>query len=573
MRRAIVWRSLVSGTISCFRTAGPRMAGVGTRGAAGIATGMMRPVAIAASTSRLTMRPPGPVPVSSARFSPACFAMRFASGEALMRPFALGGAGATGVTAGDTAPAGTGGAACGVAGADGAATGAVSTAAFRRIASRSSASSAEPTTPIRAPTGTVWPGSRNTPRSTPSAGASISMFTLSVSISATGSPRLTGSPTRFSHCASLPSVMSKPILGIVSSVAIDYSVLRVAYSVTGYGTRNTFSRYRRLHRRDDVLLPRQGFLLDVPGVRQRHFFRADAPHRRVQPVEAFFADARGDLGLHTERAPFLGHDDGAIRLAHRLEDGLQIERAQRAQIDDLCIDSFLGQHVRRAKRRLEHAPVGHDRHVLAGALNVALAERHDVVAVRHLALDAVDGGMLEEDDWIGIADGGLEHALRVVGRAGEGHLQAGDVCEHHLERLRVRRAQLAPATGHAHDERHAPLPSEHVMHLRGVVDDLVHRQEAKVDRHKLGDGALPADRRAHRHADDRAFGNGRVPNAILAEFVEQAARHGVRAAVRADVLAHDEYTFVAQHFLAHRLLQRFADSDDGHVSPRSLVIS
>src|SRR5512143_453120 len=104
MRLAMVWRNLVGVTSSALSTLGPRIAAAGAIGLAGSAgavgsdtPGPLGAAASAASTSRLVMRPPGPVPFNAAKFRPLACARRFAKGEALMRPLPAGcGAGDTG---------------------------------------------------------------------------------------------------------------------------------------------------------------------------------------------------------------------------------------------------------------------------------------------------------------------------------------------------------------------------------------------------------------------------------------------------------------------------------------------
>src|SRR5512136_3036295 len=87
---------------------GPRMLGRATAGAeaaigwantTGAATTGGTAAAID-SRSRLTMRPPGPVPVSCARLIPFSCAMRFARGDAFTRPLpAAAGAAVVGAAA------------------------------------------------------------------------------------------------------------------------------------------------------------------------------------------------------------------------------------------------------------------------------------------------------------------------------------------------------------------------------------------------------------------------------------------------------------------------------------------
>src|SRR5712691_12272432 len=73
---------------------------------------------------------------------------------------------------------------------------------------------------ITCPTGTSSPAAADMRASTPSAGASISTVALSVSISASGSPFATCSPSALSHCTILPVSCDIPNAGRMTSVAI-----------------------------------------------------------------------------------------------------------------------------------------------------------------------------------------------------------------------------------------------------------------------------------------------------------------------------------------------------------------
>ena len=75
------------------------------------------------------------------------------------------------------------------------------------------------------PTCTSEPSSTTILRSRPSEYASISTTVLSVSISANLSPRPTFSPSATNHLAIVPSVMSAPIEGIVTSL-INFGLLQ-----------------------------------------------------------------------------------------------------------------------------------------------------------------------------------------------------------------------------------------------------------------------------------------------------------------------------------------------------------
>ena len=70
----------------------------------------------------------------------------------------------------------------------------------------------------RSPTGTICPSWTDTSPSVPSCSASRSRFTLSVSISSSGSPFLTASPAFLYQRMTFPSVMASPILGMMISM-------------------------------------------------------------------------------------------------------------------------------------------------------------------------------------------------------------------------------------------------------------------------------------------------------------------------------------------------------------------
>ena len=128
---------------------------------------------------------------------------------------------------------------------------------------------------------------------------------------------------------------------------------------------------------------------------------------------------------------------------------------------------------------------------------------------------------------------------------------------------------VAGALGHAHDERHARLAAEHVVDVRGVVDDLVEGEQREVDRHQLDDRAQPGHRGADADADDRVLGDRRVAHAPLAELLEQAVGDLEGAAEDADVLAHQQHALVAAQLLAQRRVERLAVAHLGHQAASS----
>ena len=188
-----------------------------------------------ASISALTIRPPGPLPLTLARSMPACWAMRFASGDTKMRSPDAAGAGIAGAGANAATGAATGIAAAAGAGFDAGA------------APDGTASPASISTAIGSFTFTPSvPSATRIFPSTPSSTASTSIVALSVSISAMMSPAFTGSPSFFNQRASVPSVMVGLSAGIRMFVAMFrapvQTILRTASTThSGVGSAS-FSR-------------------------------------------------------------------------------------------------------------------------------------------------------------------------------------------------------------------------------------------------------------------------------------------------------------------------------------------
>ena len=104
--------------------------------------------------------------------------------------------------------------------------------------------------------------------------------------------------------------------------------------------------------RCDVGRRREVVLLERRAERHRRERRADAADRRVEVVERLLLDLGGDLGAEPAEAHGLVDDDDPVGLAHRLDDGVGVERLQRARVDHLDVDAVAGQlsRPRRAPR-------------------------------------------------------------------------------------------------------------------------------------------------------------------------------------------------------------------------------
>ena len=92
--------------------------------------------------------------------------------------------------------------------------------------------------------------------------------------------------------------------------------------------------------------------------------------------------------------------------------------------------------------------------------------------------------MLEKKHRVVRADGGFQKTLGILRRPGRNHLQPGEMGKDGIRCLRMCGAQLAPSAGNRPDDhRQDELPAEHVMQLGGLIDNVVHGCEGKVDRH------------------------------------------------------------------------------------------
>ncbi len=174
---------------------------------------------------------------------------------------------------------------------------------------------------------------------------------------------------------------------------------------------------------------------------------------------------------------------------------------------------------------------------------------------------------MNEDHRAVVADGGDEQALGVVGVGGHDHLQAGHVAEPGLEAARVLgRAAAVDARVGGHDDGQRGLAAEHVLHLRHLVDDLVHGHAHEVHDHDLDDGSQAHRRGPDPQAGKRQLRYRRVHHAPIAVLGVKTRVRAERPA-HADVLSGDEHPVVPRHFLVDGLCHRSRRRLDSHPAP------
>ena len=114
------------------------------------------------------------------------------------------------------------------------------------------------------------------------------------------------------------------------------------------------------------------------GRRVRRGEAADPAHGRLEGVEAVLGDAGGDLGAEAAEDGRLVHDDQSSGLAHRRLERLEVDRRQRAQVDDLERDSLLRADSGGFQRGGHHGAVGGDGDVGALADDAGTVQRHGI---------------------------------------------------------------------------------------------------------------------------------------------------------------------------------------------------
>ncbi len=219
---------------------------------------------------------------------------------------------------------------------------------------------------------------------------------------------------------------------------------------------------------------------------------------------------------------------------------------RRTQVDHLCREAVrLGELRRCGEALAERAAGGDDRDVGALAAHRGVRDVDGTRLLVDLGLERIEQRVLEDEHRIRLLERREEHAARILDRRRCERLDPGDVGVPGLETVLVLGGHLPAAPRcHAHDERNAHLPARHVAQGGGVVDHLVEREQAEVDRHHLDDRPHAAEGGTDPRTDEARLGERCVADALRAELVEEAEADGEGTAVAAHVLAHQEHPLI-----------------------------
>src|SRR5690242_5916001 len=189
------------------------------------------------------------------------------------------------------------------------------------------------------PTRILSPGAPVIARTRPARGEGISTVTLSVMTSTSGSSSATVAPT--ATCQPTTSASATP-------------------SPTS-GSLNTKRPMSVLHRLAESLrdAPRTGEVVPLQRMRVGRVPAGDPDDGRLEAVEAVLLDERRELGTVPAGAGGLMDDHAASGLGDRGHDRVDVDRDQRAKVDDLGVHAALGHGCH---RDMHHGPIGQDRH-------------------------------------------------------------------------------------------------------------------------------------------------------------------------------------------------------------------
>lgn len=239
------------------------------------------------------------------------------------------------------------------------------------------------------------------------------------------------------------------------------------------------------------LLVGEGHLLQLLGVGSGHLGTGDSLGRAVKVVKGILHGQGKDLSTNTEGRVARLDDKQAVGLLDGLDNGLEIQGLDGTQVDDLGLNTVVLLQVLGGDEGLADASGhGNNGEVLAGTLNLGLSEGDDEVvllgSLGHGEALAVHELVLEDDDGVGIADGGLEQTLGIFGTPGGDDLETRDAAVPGRVVLRVLGSDTgSEAVGATEGDVAGLDTTRHVESLGGGVDNMVNGLHGEVEGHEL----------------------------------------------------------------------------------------
>ena len=280
--------------------------------------------------------------------------------------------------------------------------------------------------------------------------------------------------------------------------------------------------------------------------------RADAERGGFQVGELGFGETGDEFGAEAVGAAALVDDDEPAGAGERGLDGVEPERRETAQVEEVeAVLVLAGEVVADLRRRVHHLAVGDECGVVARA---ELPRLPDLAVARvpddRLLAAAVERLVLEQDHGIAVLVGRQQRVEGVLGRAGIQPLDARHAEERRLELLRVEGAELNRAAGEAEDDGAAGAGAK--VKRGGVLRDLREGLGGEVGELELLDRPVAVQREAEGVAGAGALGQRGVEHPGAAELGEEVLGDLERATVDADVLAEQDRLRALGEDLAQR---------------------
>src|SRR5690606_26674269 len=231
------------------------------------------------------------------------------------------------------------------------------------------------------------PTARTSPTRPPSAstrpftGEGTCTVALSVMTSAKTWSSTTSSPSLTCHSTSSTSAMPSPISGIL----IVYSAMSLPFSQVCVVFRNQRrqGRFTGDDTPDGIRHPaRAGEIGPLVGMGIRRVPPGHALDGRLQVEKAVFLNQGGQFRAETAGQRGLVQHQATASLADRADQRFDVQRPERAQVDDLDIEPGF---LHGGFRDIHHGAVSDERQLRAFPVHPSLAQRNGVVPGRHIA--------------------------------------------------------------------------------------------------------------------------------------------------------------------------------------------
>ena len=294
--------------------------------------------------------------------------------------------------------------------------------------------------------------------------------------------------------------------------------------------------------------------------------RGDTQDGSIEIIEGVLGKERRNLGADAAEGLVLIHQDSAVGLGDRVENGLFVERSDGAKIHDLGLNAMLGgQDLCRGEAGEDGPAVGDEGDIQSLTLHFGNAERDGVGAIGNFSKIAVEESVLHEADGVVITDRGNHEALGVIRSSGADDLEPRGVGQKILRGVRVGGTDVCAAiSGASDDHRDIDQSTRHVTDAAGVIDDLVEADIRKAPEHELDHGAKTHHGSTDAKAEEGGLADRGVDHALRSKTLPESLGNLVGTVVLGDFLTHEEDILIAGELFGKGVVESLAVGDDGH---------